>query len=146
MEIGKGYDVRLEELPGAFVARERGRKGIRFPDHLRVETLDERVDVMRIPRGEELANDVEMVLSRHIVLLWPRVELSQCRHLRHRFLLTLPAELRRGWVLLLAPGASHEHSPRAGRGSTRLTIAWRPVSVNDGTACGPCVGGPGCPT
>src|SRR5262249_62087429 len=36
-----------------------------------------------------------------------------------------------GWsILVLAPGTLHEHSPRAGRGSGPLTIAWRLGPVN----------------
>jgi hypothetical protein len=69
VQIRERCDVQLEELPSTFVASEGSRKGIGLPGHLRVKTLDVRFDVVRIPSGEELANDVEMVLSRHTVLL-----------------------------------------------------------------------------
>ena len=45
---------------------------------------------------------------------------------------TLRAEVSVGGVLLLAPGAFHEHSHRAGRGSGPPTIAWRRRRVNNG--------------
>ena len=58
VEIGEGRDIQLEEPPRAVVASERSRKGVRFPRDLRVQSLDERLDIMRIPSSEDLAHDV----------------------------------------------------------------------------------------
>jgi hypothetical protein len=58
VEIGKRRNVQLQELPSAFVTSKRGRKGVGFPRHLRVHALDERINIMRIPGSEDLADDV----------------------------------------------------------------------------------------
>jgi hypothetical protein len=58
VKIGKRRNVQLQELPSAFVTSERGGKGVGFPRHLRVHALDERINIMRIPGREDLADDV----------------------------------------------------------------------------------------
>src|SRR5712664_3635631 len=68
VEIGKGRDVDLEELPCAFVPSKRGGKGVRFPRRLQVQSLDECLDVMRIPRCEDLAYGVEVIRPSHYAL------------------------------------------------------------------------------
>ena len=61
--------IQLEKLPSALVASERAWKGVGFPRDLRVEALDECIKIMRIPSGEDFPDDVQVILSRHNVLL-----------------------------------------------------------------------------
>jgi hypothetical protein len=58
VQIWKGCDIQLEELPRAFVPSEGSRESVRFPRHLRIQALGERINLMRIPGGEHLANGV----------------------------------------------------------------------------------------
>src|SRR5881296_1303088 len=67
MQIRKRCQIDLEELARAFVSRERRREGIRFPRRLRIEPLNEAFHVVRVPRSEDLACDMKVILSSHAV-------------------------------------------------------------------------------
>src|SRR5215510_7179865 len=69
VEIGKRGQIHLEELARALVSRERRRERIRFPRRLRIEPLDEALEIVRVPRREDLSSDMEVVLFGHGVLL-----------------------------------------------------------------------------
>src|SRR5712692_5156685 len=65
VKVGKPSDVELEELASSLMARERSGKRIGLPRCLLVEPLDERLDIVRVPGSEDLADDLEILLSGH---------------------------------------------------------------------------------
>src|SRR3989442_9931894 len=77
VQIGKRRDVELEELASALVTGERFGEDVRLPDGLRVQPLDESLHVVRIPRREDLTNDVHVVLSVHRAPPPPRIAFTR---------------------------------------------------------------------
>src|SRR4029453_1307989 len=69
VQVWKRPDVELEEVPRSLMAREWSRKRIGLPSCLLVESLDERLDIVRVPRSKYLTDDLKILLPSHSALL-----------------------------------------------------------------------------
>ncbi len=54
------------------MAREWSGKRIGLPGCFLIESLDEGLDIVRVPRSEDLADDLKILLSSHRTLLESR--------------------------------------------------------------------------
>src|SRR5438128_8260139 len=72
VQVWERPDVELEELPRPLMAREWSGKRIGLPGRFLIESLDEGLDIVRVPRSEDLADDLMILLSSHRTLLESR--------------------------------------------------------------------------